>query len=334
VNRRDKILNGLEIPKLSGVEIGPLAWPLVLKSEGEVTYVDFTDAESLRDKHRERGLVPLQQIVDVDAIWGASTLQQAIGAGKKVDYVIASHVIEHVPDLPSWLGELSEVLNETGEIRLAVPDKRFTFDYLRRETDLVDILASYSIRARVPLPQHVFDFALNYREVDRVAAWNGPLDPETLPRRYSLEDANRMVEECKRGEYVDIHCWVFTPRSFAELFVELAQADLIHVECTQFFDTARDEYEFFIGLRPCQDRERVIQSWERVRDEARPGRVGDDANAQLDEMRQVLRGKEIELADARAENRSLGERMSALYGSTSWAVTRPLRVLSRSLRGK
>ncbi|MPW20588.1 methyltransferase domain-containing protein [Paraburkholderia sp. CNPSo 3157] len=78
--------------------------------------------------------VDVDKIVETDAIWGKRTLAETLK--RPVDFIVASHVIEHVPDLITWLRELSHALRPGGQVRLAIPDKRFTFDLLRRETEL------------------------------------------------------------------------------------------------------------------------------------------------------------------------------------------------------
>ena len=86
---------------MTGVEIGPLANPIVSRDDGRIIYVDHQNAEGLRQKYANNPDVAVMDIVDVDAIWGSNTLQEAIGPGVAVDYVVASHVVEHVPDLIS-----------------------------------------------------------------------------------------------------------------------------------------------------------------------------------------------------------------------------------------
>lgn len=325
MDRRAKMLDGLDVAKLHGVEIGPLAWPLVRKTDGDVIYVDFTDAESLREKYRPQGNVPVHEIVDVDAIWGANTLQQAIGEDRKADYVIASHVIEHVPDLLAWLSELRAVLKPGGEIRLAVPDKRFTFDYLRRETEAADVLAANIAGARVPQPQRVLDFVLNYVDVDKVAAWKGEIAADSLVRKNSIQEAMNKAQQSASGEYVDVHCWVFTPRSMGALFARLAKDGLIDLECIQFYDTAPGEYEFFIALRPIDDQERVIESWQHLHDSA--VEQPDPKQVEIDALR-------ASLALAVGERDALQERVSLMQASHSWSITSPLRAISRNLRNR
>src|SRR5579872_6510159 len=49
--RRDKILAGLDLQVLEGLEVGALASPLVRPEEGNIFFVDHADTEALRDKY-------------------------------------------------------------------------------------------------------------------------------------------------------------------------------------------------------------------------------------------------------------------------------------------
>ena len=145
-SRRDKILANLDLKALKGLEIGALASPLVKPEEGNIFFVDHVDTETLLKKYGPDPSVNKADIMHVDAVWGAQTLQDCIGAGRKVDYVVASHVIEHVPDLVTWLSEIHSVLRKNGSLRLAIPDRRYTFDYLRNESRIHDVLEAYLLQ--------------------------------------------------------------------------------------------------------------------------------------------------------------------------------------------
>jgi hypothetical protein len=245
------------------MEIGALCRPFVTRDEGDVTYVDHADTATLREKYRNDPDVQLDKLVHVDAVWGANTLADAVG--KKVDYVVASHVVEHVPDLIGWLEELRSVLNDDGEVRLVVPDKRFTFDYLRHETRIPDVVYARLLRARMPQPNVVLEYVMNVVKLDGGQAWRGEVDEAALEHHHTLKQA----EECaisvlRDGTYHDVHCWVFTPKSFGLLFAELAARGLMAFECTSFFDTAPYTNEFFVGLRPTSDAVRAEQSWQEM----------------------------------------------------------------------
>jgi SAM-dependent methyltransferase len=263
--RRNRLLHGLNIQGSVGVEIGPLCWPLVRRSDGAtVIYVDHTDTANLRQKYENDAHVNVDEIVNVDAIWGENTLHTAI-RGQYVDYVVASHVVEHVPDLVTWLRELAAVLKPTGEVRLAVPDRRFTFDYFRQESRLPEVLMSYIERARIPHPFSLLDHCLGAADVDTLEAWRKRIDPKSTRRHHNWEGAIHLARDAfENGTYHDVHCWVFTPRSFARLLGDLCEMCLLDFACEDFCDTAKDELEFSVTLRRCCDRKYIADSWLRM----------------------------------------------------------------------
>lgn len=294
--RKEKLLDGLDLANLVGAEIGPLHNPLVSKSAGHVIYIDHTDAESLRKHYANDKNVNTNNIC-VDAVWGTQTLQQGIhsyfsGKGRTtqaLDYVVASHVIEHVPDLITWLKEIRSVLKSDGAVRLAVPDRRFTFDYLRRTTNLTDVVAAYASKARIPTTQCLLDFCLNEVPVDCVAAWAGTLDVASLKKAHTLEGALHVARDAiENGTYHDVHCWVFTPASFAALFAEMSRLGLIDFACTDFHDTQRNEIEFIVNLRVCDNAFERTQSWQRMSDQIEHKTPAPMARAPEPEAREEL----------------------------------------------
>jgi len=74
---------------------------------------------ALRQKYAADASIDVDDIVEVDAVWGDHTLAQALGGRAPVDYAVASHVIEHVPDMLAWLEELHAVIKPGGDLRLA-----------------------------------------------------------------------------------------------------------------------------------------------------------------------------------------------------------------------
>ncbi|WP_408398670.1 methyltransferase domain-containing protein [Paraburkholderia aspalathi] len=260
--RRERLLRGLDIQKGVGVEIGPLCWPLVRRSDApNVIYVDHTDTPSLRQKYKDDPHLDVNEIVDVNAVWGRNTLHEAIKS-QYVDYVVASHVVEHVPDLVTWLRELAAVLRPTGEVRLAVPDRRFTFDYFRRESRLPEVLTSYITRARVPHPYSLLDHCLAAADVPTLEAWQRRINPNSVKRHHTWQGAIHLARDAfENGTYHDVHCWVFTPSSFAKLMADLCQMELLDFACEDFCDTLQNEIEFSVVLRRSRDRGYVADSW-------------------------------------------------------------------------
>ena len=266
VDRRARLLGALDPARLRGVEIGALDKPTVAKSEGDIIYVDHTDRDGLLSIFGHTDM-DLSKILEVDAVWGDKRLRECLPAGRAVDYVVASHVVEHVPDLLGWLIEVREVLAPCGQLRLAVPDRRYTFDLARRESELPDVLDAYLRQARIPLPRAVMEFVLYTHEVKARDAWLGLIDPESLRRpACPVQDAMTLARDVlERGRYLDSHCWIFTPRSFAGLMEQLAESGLLGLECAEFHDTALFDHEFFVGLAPTDDKTRAAASWRHMR---------------------------------------------------------------------
>jgi len=260
LDRRQKILAGLDVSRCRGVEIGPLHAPIVSKRDGNVLYVDYTDADTLRRKYANNPIVDVSQIVDVDAYWGAQSLGECLAQHAPVDYVIASHVLEHVPDLITWLKEIRAILSPRGRLKLALPDRRYTFDYLRRESQLVDVLNAYLLKARAPLPIAILDYILNTTAVDNVKAWTEGVSPQREAGRFeSALSAAR--DAIKTGSYHDAHCWVFTCDSFKTLMADIADVGLLPFACDQYYDTELYQIEFFVSLRPCDDPKEAAASF-------------------------------------------------------------------------
>ncbi|MGH9826742.1 MAG: methyltransferase domain-containing protein [Blastocatellia bacterium] len=265
VGRREKITAGLDLARLSGLEIGPLTSPVVRKSDGDITYIDHVGTEALRTKYSGDIHVDPSLIVDVDVIWEGRDLPTQIKGGAGFDYIIACHVIEHVPDLVHWLSQLRSALKPEGVLRLVVPDRRFTFDRLRRETQLSDVIDAWLRCAARPSPLAVLDHGLNYREIDAAVVWRNGLDRDELnPMLVRPEIVQMAREVLEQGTYRDVHCWVFTPQSLGELFTQLCELRLLGFACEKFEDTEYGELEFMLTMRPSNDQARTKASWRQV----------------------------------------------------------------------
>jgi SAM-dependent methyltransferase len=330
-SRRDKILANLELSKLQGLEIGALASPLISPTEGAITFVDHTDTESLRDKYRNDPSVNVDEIVNVSAVWGTKTLPECIGAENKFDYVVASHVIEHAPDLVTWLSEIRSVLKPNGCLRLAVPDRRYTFDYLRNESRIYDVLDAYVRRARAPLPRVIIENHKLSVEVDAIAAWAGTLDTGSLRHYNTIENGFAVARDVlANGIYHDTHCWVFTPLTFAELCVDMAELNLLDFACDYYIDTEFNNIEFIVGMVPCDNKRTIIDSWTRMKNtvivsnpslDVRSERLQNERDAALAELERL-----------RTERDAAQSELAELRASASFRVSAGLGALRRVLR--
>ena len=262
MTRNEKILAGLDLRTAVGLEIGALDKPIIPPSSPHVFYVDHADSEALRCKDLADPYVNVNRLVHVSGVWGEASLAEAAARVAPVDFVVASHVLEHVPDLIAWLQELASVLKPHGEVRLAIPDRRYTFDVLRAETRASDVLASHLVRARRPQAREILDYMTHLVSVDTWKIWDGSQDTASLTRQSSIEDGVTVARDsADNGNYHDVHCWVFTPLSFAALMHDLAAASYHPFKCASFLPTERNTNEFFATLQMCGDPMEAAASW-------------------------------------------------------------------------
>lgn len=325
---------GLDIAHAAGLEIGPLDNPVVARSEGAITYIDHADTAHLRDTYRDDPGVDIARIVAVDAVWGEQSLAACVG-GATFDYVLASHVAEHVPDLITWLGEVHAVLKPQGQLRLVLPDHRFSFDALRDETRLLDVLTNWVLRARRPQVHNVLDFRLHYApQMDCWARYDSHYDLSALTPAHDFATAIASADWARDlpDRYYDVHCWVFRPRSFALLMAQLAERGLLGFACADFTDTAPPRFEFFVFLAPCDDPARAAATWRAMAAAACDPLPGSGEARALAE--QQARTPLVALGAVELERRlaAAQAQIAALQASTSWRITAPLRWAMRQFR--
>jgi SAM-dependent methyltransferase len=312
--RRERALRDIDISALRGVEVGPLDRPLVSKNEGEIYYVDYASTAELKKSLTDPN-VKLDRIVDIDFIWKDKPLADLLGRKAPVDYIIASHVVEHVPDLIGWLKEMRDALKDGGALILIVPDKRYTFDFHRRPTAFEEIELAYAERRRRPGLRCIMDHIAGVVKLDAEAIWDGRANTDEAPFHHDPSYLAIIAERYAAGHYIDIHCWVFTPWSFLDTLGRIEAKVGLGFDLKGFATTAASEIEFYVQLR------RVAASstdWRKAAAEARR------RAETLDNMPALRR-----------ECTALGQEVTALRSSTSWKVTAPMRrvaTLAKRLR--
>jgi hypothetical protein len=237
---------------LAGIEIGALDRPLVLRSDlpngNEILYADHLSTEELKEKYKADPAVDLDAIVKVDLISAIGDFSECL-QGRLVDYVVASHVIEHVPNPIRWLKMLFEIIRPGGFIFLVVPDKRYTFDYQRPTTTCGTMLQSFFSDKEMPSVADVFDHHSSAVLIDGSKVWSGLLDSGDLPPVASNRDALKYALEVNdTGDYHDVHVSVFTPMSFFFIIEKLIYNEIFMPKITAFKDTCINEIEFFVCM--------------------------------------------------------------------------------------
>jgi SAM-dependent methyltransferase len=129
-----------------GIEIGALNNPLAVDGRrARVRYVDMLDREGLLAKNPELSPAEREKVKAPDIVAEAEDL--GVIPDASVDFVIASHILEHLPNPIRAIREFHRVLRAGGLLYLAIPDKRQSFDRERRVTPLSHVLDDYAAGA-------------------------------------------------------------------------------------------------------------------------------------------------------------------------------------------
>jgi len=329
-HRRAILRSDLDVAALRGVEFGPLSSPIVSKAEGHIVYIDHTTTEGLLHKYRDHAGVDTSAICDIDLVYDDIRLTRTLQPGS-IDYVIASHVAEHIPDLTGWLRDIQELVTSSGELRLVLPDKRCSFDYLRRESSPAELLDAYLHRLRKPRTLQILDCALDVAHVDARKVSAGALTEADMTRVHTPEGALALARGAlESGEYLDVHCWVFTPKSFARSMEVLVAAGLIDMECSRFEETEIDYGEFFVFLAPCSSRQGAIDSWQEMQRQASVGLKTNPSGTATNACVSMAERN----AELVAQNVGLEATLEQMRTSSSWRITAPMRVVGRLLKSR
>ncbi|MBU1808106.1 MAG: class I SAM-dependent methyltransferase [Candidatus Omnitrophica bacterium] len=135
-----------------------------------------------------------------------------------LDYVCASHVLEHLTNPIKAILEWTRILKPGGVIWLRIPDKRKTFDRTRNNTRLSHLIEDYEHNVPADDPTHIEDCNKN----------------STPPRNES-------------HPYIHNHVWVFD--DIIELFSYIKEkAGSIEIlDCSE--NTCKNAQDFWIAAR-------------------------------------------------------------------------------------
>ncbi len=247
MSREEKLL--LHIKREGrGIEVGPSHAPIAPKRSGyNVCIVDHADSKKLKEKYKDED-VALENIEEVDFVWKGESYSELTGKTNFYDWIIASHVIEHTPNLVGFLNSCDEILNDSGVLSLAIPDVRFCFDHFRPISGLSKVLDAHFQNHTFHSSGSVTEFNLNHVRKDGHPGWGENVfvkEHYTFP--YSREKVTETLKKSlDSDEYIDCHAWCFTPHSFRLLIHDLYDLGFIRMKEVAFFPSVG--CEFFIAL--------------------------------------------------------------------------------------
>ncbi len=171
------------------------------------------------DKAREFAGKPVPHLDYIGSAYSLPVFSNSI------DYIIASHVIEHCANPVKALIELYRVIKPGGFIYIVLPDKTKTFDRDRPSTEVRHMLEDYANGIDDSDPTHIHDFiyGIDWKEIY-------PESPKTGYEAQKSEHYNHYLDATSRGEPIDIHFHVFDSENTIELFERMKSTDSIDVD--------------------------------------------------------------------------------------------------------
>jgi glycosyltransferase involved in cell wall biosynthesis len=234
------------------IEIGPSYNPIAPKADGwNTSTLDHTTRASLVEKYRGHPGVDVDRIEEVDFVWTNGSVANAVPSDLHgtFDAFIASHVIEHTTDLVGFLDAAATLLAPSGVVILAIPDKRYCFDYFRPLTTTGEVLHAHTTSRTRHTRRIVFDQMAYVVKNGGSGSW-GQTPMQEIQFYHSLEeagDAFSTTREDPDSPYVDMHAWQFTPASFELLLLELARLGETDWQVERI--TPPTGCEFYVWLR-------------------------------------------------------------------------------------
>lgn len=248
MDRRSALLQGIDLSTARGLEIGPLTAAVVSKELGNVEYIDHLNTEQLRHKYSEEPGIDTSKIPAIDHVLIDGKLPDCL-IGGHYDYIVASHVFEHLPNPLGWLRDCGLILRPGGCLAMAIPDKRFTFDLSRSLTTLSELIESDRLDQRRPSPRQIFDAATTSSPIQAGITWQRPPNDNERPKNGPDVDAFGLLKvEEGLVDYLDVHCTVFTPHSLLTLLARTARLNLHPFRLRFFHDTHYNAIEFYLQL--------------------------------------------------------------------------------------
>jgi hypothetical protein len=233
------------------LEIGPGYNPVAPKADGWRTHVvDHASREDLRRKYTSAN-VDVDVIEEVDTIWQGGPLdmsvpQELLG---QVDLIIASHVLEHIPDLIGFFKSASLLVVPGGSMSIALPDRRYCFDCFKPWTTTGDLLEAHHRGANTHSLKTLFTQMAYSASMDGQLGWGpGRVNaPVLLDPFEAAADAAAAFRLNENQPYQDCHAWQLTPSSFKLVMLELLALNLTDWRIEKL--EGPENFEFFVSLQ-------------------------------------------------------------------------------------
>lgn len=199
-----------ELCRGTGVEIGALYKPFDL--DANVIYLDRDSTAHLQQQYAKDPTV--SEIIQVNIVCKDNFYP--FFDTNAFDFVINSHVLEHVTNPGRQIEEWLRIIKPGGILYMIVPDKNFCFDRRRDVTPVEHLMAEYDENVSVTSIDHYRDYIVNTNGEDGM----------------NRDTSEEYIQACFEAQG-SIHVHTFTPESIQEFFAALSKKlpfELAHFE--------------------------------------------------------------------------------------------------------
>jgi len=219
------------------LEISPLCNPILSPEHPNTRFLDICSTEELKKKYEGDTNVDKDKIVTVHYVDKGGPYSDIVGH-ERFQLIIASHVIEHIPNVIKWLNGIALILKDDG--------------VERRLTNLADLVGAYIENRKMPTPERVYDFFMFTRP-----ELNSPVvhhDGQQATKHILTKEIHKRAYENAQDsltKYVDMHCSVWTPETFIEQMNFLTEMNLLNLELIEeeTLYTQKNTNEFFVTFK-------------------------------------------------------------------------------------
>lgn len=246
--RREVIKNWVDLDNHIGLEIAPNWVPLLFKQETNVYYCDRMCYQELieREKNNPDRIKYGLDIMPIDFVW-EDNKPLVKCTNLKFDYIVHAHVLEHVPNFLGFLNQQREVLKDNGLIGLILPDPKRSGEYFRPLTTAAQIIEAFILNQNKPTPGQVYESLRHSLIVEN--------EDDFIKKKHEDFKKSYTIQQClefarfSTQQYLDVHCWAFTPDSFTSVTDELKEVGLFDFDIKQI-QSSNTGKEFFVKLVP------------------------------------------------------------------------------------
>ena len=252
----------------TGLEIGPNLAPMVTRNAGwQIKYLDMVGTEVLAERARQKGL-NAAVVPTIDYVYNPTHLISETVGNETFDFVVSSHVIEHIPDLILHIQDIEKILNPGGVYCFIVPDMSLCFDAKKTPTSLGQLIEAFVNQHRqAPISAMIDEFKYGVK-LNGQGAWTTQ-DKGVFSQKYdhTIGQIKKVLEQPDAAAHWHGHIWRFTVPSFASIYMDCQKLGLVNLKLLDIQATQKMDFLVVLQKTPFTRKpfseEQLAELWNR-----------------------------------------------------------------------